>query len=462
MLEILDLKKYKHIHLIGIGGISMSAIAETLKNWQFVVTGSDLYSSTITDKLIKDGIEVKIGHDLENCKKANLIIFSSAISNTDPEILLAKENNIPLIDRGEFAGFLTKLYKEAICVSGTHGKTTTTSMISLCFINAKKDPSIEVGAILDSIGGNYRIGNSDYFIIETCEYKENFLKFFPNTEVILNIDNDHLDYYKTFDNVIKAFQKFSLRLDENGVLITNADDKNCYNLKNIVKSKFISYGINNKSANFIAENITFDNNGFPNFEVYKNNTFFDTFKLSVTGKHNVLNALACIAVSDYHGISKEVIKKSLKDFTGAERRLQFKGTLPKNISIFDDYAHHPTEIKATAEAIKNKKYNKSWVIFQPHTYSRTKFLLNDFADAISNFDNIIILDIYAAREKNTFDISSKDLVEKINANENKAIYIPNFDDVVSFIKNNVKENDIIITLGAGTVTNIGPMLLNKS
>lgn len=460
-LEISDLKKYKHIHLIGIGGISMSAIAETLKKWGFIVTGSDLNSTTITDKLIKDGIEVKIGHDLENCKNSNLIIFSSAISNTDPEILLAKENIIPLVDRGTFAGFLTKLYKESICVSGTHGKTTTTSMISSCFINAQKDPSIEVGAILDFIGGNYRIGNSDYFIIETCEYKENFLKFFPNTAVILNIDNDHLDYYKTFDNVVKAFKNFALRLDENGVLVTNADDNNCYELRNIVKSKFISYGINNQEANFIAKNITFNDEGFAKFEVYKNNTLFDIIELSVTGKHNVLNALACIAVCDYHGISKEIIKKSLKDFTGAERRLEFKGTISKNVRIFDDYAHHPTEIKATANAVKNKKYNQSWVIFQPHTYSRTKFLLDDFADAISNFDNIIILDIYAAREKNTFEISSKDLVDKINSNGKKATYMPDFNEVVSYIKNNVNENDIVITLGAGTVTNIGPMLLQE-
>ena len=334
-------------------------------------------------------------------------------------------------------------------------------MISSCFINAQKDPSIEVGAILDFIGGNYRIGNSDYFIIETCEYKENFLKFFPNTAVILNIDNDHLDYYKTFDNVVKAFKNFALRLDENGVLVTNVDDNNCYELRNIVKSKFISYGINNQEANFIAKNITFNDEGFAKFEVYKNNTLFDIIELSVTGKHNVLNALACIAVCDYHGISKEIIKKSLKDFTGAERRLEFKGTISKNVRIFDDYAHHPTEIKATANAVKNKKYNQSWVIFQPHTYSRTKFLLDDFADAISNFDNIIILDIYAAREKNTFEISSKDLVNKINSNGKKATYMPDFNEVVSYIKNNVNENDIVITLGAGTVTNIGPMLLQE-
>ena len=458
-IELTDLSKYKHIHLIGIGGISMSAIAETLHNWNHTVTGSDASQSEITDKLNAHGIITTIGHDLINAKKADLIIYSAAIQDTDPEMIIAKENNIPIVGRGQFVGYLTKLYKEAICISGTHGKTTTTSMISICFVNAQKDPTIEVGAILDSIGGNYRVGNSEYFILESCEYKGNFLKFFPNTEVILNIDNDHLDYYKNFDNIVKTFQDFSLILEEDGLLVTNADDTNCLHLKDIVKSKFISYGIENQEADFVAQNITFDANGFANFDIYKNKEFYANIQLSVAGKHNILNALACTAVCDYYGISKDIIKQSLKEFTGAERRLEFKGKLNNTVSIFDDYAHHPTEIKATANAIKNKNYNETWVVFQPHTYSRTKSLLNDFAESIIGFDNIIVLDIYAAREKNTFNISSEDLVEKINSLGKKARYMPDFEEVVSFLKSNVKENDIILTLGAGTVTEIGPMLL---
>lgn len=457
--QILDLSNYKHIHLIGIGGISMSAIAETLHNWNYTVTGSDLNRSEITDNLNKHGIPTVIGHDLENSKKADLIVYSAAISDTDPEIITARECNIPIIGRGTFVGYLTKLYNEAICISGTHGKTTTTSMISTCFIDAEKDPSIEVGAILDSIGGNYRVGNSEYFILESCEYKGNFLKFFPNTAIILNIDNDHLDYYKTFENIVKAFNDFAQIVEPDGLVIVNGDDKNCFAMKNIVKSKFLSYGIENKNCNFVAKNIEFDENGFAKFDVYKNNEFYNTFSLSVAGRHNVLNALACISTCDYYNISKEIIKNSLKKFTGAERRLEFKGKLNNNVSIFDDYAHHPTEIKATSNAIKNKKYNKSWVIFQPHTYSRTKNHLNDFADSLLDFDNIILLDIYAARETNTFDISSKDLAEKINSKGKNAIYMPDFNEVVSYIKNNVKDNDIVITLGAGTVTEIGPMLL---
>ena len=458
-IEIADLSKYKHIHLIGIGGISMSAIAETLNNWKYKVTGSDLYQSEITDSLQKNGISVVIGHDLENSKNADLIIYSAAISDDDPEMIIAKENNIPIIDRGNFVGFLTKLYKQAICVSGTHGKTTTTSMISVCFINGLKDPTVEVGALLKEINGNYRIGNSEYFILESCEYKANFLKFNPNTAVILNIDNDHLDYYKTFENVVKAFQNFALLIDKDGLLVTNADDKNCFALKDIAKCKFISYGLENENADFIAKNISFNDSGFPKFDVYKAKNYYTTIELSIAGKHNILNALACIAVCDYYNISKDVISSSLKSFTGANRRLEYKGTIGENVLIFDDYAHHPTEIKATSDAIKNKKYNESWVIFQPHTYSRTKLLLNAFADSISDFDNIIITDIYAAREKDTLGVSSLDLVNKLNEKGKNAKYISDFDEIVKFLKDNVKENDLILTLGAGTVTNIGPMLV---
>ena len=414
----------------------------------------------ITDTLNSHGIKVTIGHDLENCKKADLIIYSAAIKDDDPEIVLAKENNIPLITRGKFVGYLTKMYKDSICISGTHGKTTTTSMISVCFINAQKDPSIEVGAILKNIGGNYRVGNSDYFIVESCEYQANFLQLFPKVEVILNIDDDHLDFYKTFDNVVKAFQDFALILDENGLLVTNADDSNCMNLKNITKSKFISYGIENENADFTAKNISFDKNGFAIFDAYKSNEFYYHFELSVAGKHNISNALACIAVCDFYNIDKKTIASSLKSFTGASRRLEFKGSF-NDISVFDDYGHHPTEISAVANAIKNKEYGESWVVFQPHTYSRTSAHLDEFAKVLQDFDNIILVDIYAAREKNTIGISSKDLASKIEELGKKCHYISDFSDVVKYIKENAKPHDLVLTLGAGTVTNIGDMLVEK-
>ena len=436
----------------------MSAIAETLFNWGFNVTGSDTTQSEITDKLIKHGIKVTIGHDLENPKKADLIVFSAAIKDEDPEMILAKENKVQIVGRGEFVGWLTSLYNESICVSGTHGKTTTTSMISVCFVEAQKDPTIQVGAILKDIGGNYRVGNSEYFILESCEYKANFLQFIPNTEIILNIDNDHLDFYKTFDNVVKAFRDFASIPDKHGVVIANADDKNCLNLKDVVKGKFITYGIENENADFIAKDIYFDDNGFAKFKIYKQSKFVQEIKLSVAGKHNVLNATACFAVCDYYNIDSKTIKKALKNFTGAERRLEYKGSF-NNISIFDDYGHHPTEILATSKAIKNKRFNESWVIFQPHTYSRTKTHLDSFARVLENFDHIIVVDIYAAREKNTFDISSKDLVDKIISNGKKALYMPDFNEVAKYIKENAKPKDLVLTLGAGTVTEIGPMII---
>lgn len=454
-----ELKQYKSIHLIGIGGISMSAIAETLLNWGFKVTGSDSTESEITNRLKSHGIEVTIGHDLENPKKADLIVFSAAINDEDPEMVIAKECGKKIVGRGEFVGWLTSLYSESICVSGTHGKTTTTSMISVCFVEANMDPTIQVGALLKDIGGNYRVGNSEYFILESCEYKANFLQFIPNTEVILNIDNDHLDFYKTFDNIVKAFTDFAKIPDETGCVIVNADDKNCLSLKEVVKGKFITYGVENESADFVAKDISFNDNGFAKFKVYKEGKYVEEIELSVAGNHNVLNALACFAVCDYYKMNPETIKTALKKFTGAERRLEYKGTF-NEVSIFDDYGHHPTEILATSKAIKNKKYNESWVIFQPHTYSRTLTHLDSFAKVLENFDNIIVVDIYAAREKNTFGISSKDLVDKINLNGKNAIYMPDFTEVAKYIKENAKPKDLVLTLGAGTVTNIGPMILD--
>ena len=458
--EINSLDGYNRIHLIGIGGISMSAIAETLKAWGYTVTGSDLHGSDLTEKLMADGIDVTIGHSEKNTSLADLIIYNAAIPEDDPEMVIAKINNIPTIGRGKFVGFMTRKYQEAICVSGTHGKTTTTSMLACCFVEAGLDPSIEVGAVLKEINGNYRIGKSEYFILESCEYKGNFLNFNPNSAIILNIDNDHLDYYKTFENVVKAFDTFAGIVDEKGVLVTNADDENCLKLKEYTKAKFVTYGIENPSADFVAKNIVFDDNGFAEFDCQKNGEDYLHLKLSVAGRHNVLNSLACIGICDFYHVDKNAIQKALKEFTGASRRLEYKGSF-NEISVFDDYAHHPTEIEATAKAVQNKKYNESWVIFQPHTFSRTIEHLKDFAKALSNFDHIILTDIYAAREIDTGEVSSNDVVREIEKLGKKAICISNFEDIVNYVHENAKQKDIIITLGAGNVTSIGPMLVNN-
>ncbi len=454
-----ELLPYKRIHMIGIGGVSMSGIAEILKNFGYTVTGSDRTDSDSIHKLIETGIPVTIGHDFENLKRAGAVVYTAAIAKDDPELVLAKELNLPVIERSTVLGKITKAYEETICVSGTHGKTTTTSMISLCFVDAKKDPSIQVGAYLKPINGNYRVGNSDYFIIEACEYVESFLKFFPKTEVILNIDNDHLDYFKNIENIKKSFTKYMKLLPSNGLLVINHDDANCNEILSNAKCQVITYGINHQDSDYFAKNIQFDENGFPSFDVYYHNRFLENISLSVVGAHNVLNALACIAVCSYYGISPKQVKKTLSRYTGADRRFEYKGSFDE-VKVFDDYGHHPTEVMATAKALQQKHYQESWVVFQPHTYSRTKNHLQDFAKALCEFDHVIVTDIYAARETNKYNVSAKTLVSAVEKLGKEARYISSFEDIVSFLHENAKSGDIVLTLGAGTVTEVGPMLVH--
>lgn len=436
----------------------MSGISEILTHWGYTVTGSDLADSPTLARLNSHGIKSTVGHDLDSLRQSDLVVYSAAISSTDVEMLEAEKLNIPTMERADFLGEITKMFKNTIGISGTHGKTTTTSLISVCFVEAGLDPNIQVGADLKEIEGNYRTGNSDYFILEACEYVESFLKFRPRAEVVLNIDNDHLDYFKNFDNIKNAFVKYTKLLPDDGLLVLNGDDENCLSLQAFTNAKTITYGINNTSADFTAKNIVFDSNGFPTFDVYYKNEFYDTMSLSVRGAHNVLNALAAISVCHHYGIEKNYIKSALKKFTGASRRFEFKGKLD-TVSIFDDYAHHPTEILATANALNKITFNKSWVVFQPHTYSRTIQHLDEFAEALLPFDNIIITDIYAAREKNIYGVSSKDLVDKLQAIGKSVTYLSDFDEIVKLVKSRVQENDVVITLGAGTVTKIGPMIL---
>ena len=456
-MEGFDIHNYKHIHMIGIGGISMSGIAEILVNSGFTVTGSDASQSDITDKLTQNGIIVTIGHDFENLKKSNLVVYSAAIKQDDPEIVEAKRLNIPTIERGDFLGQITKLYKDTICISGTHGKTTTTSMVSLCFLEAEKDPTIQVGAILKPIDGNYRVGSKNYLIIEACEYVESFLKFFPKSEIILNMDNDHLDYFKTFENIKNAFIKYVKLLPDNGLLVVNADDANCLDLAKYTNAKVLTYGINSADVDFYAKNLVCDNRGCYQFDVYKNGEFLDLFKLNVPGTHNILNALACIALCDAYLLDIQAIKNGLFKFSGADRRFEYIGSY-NGFDVYDDYAHHPTEILSVANACKNIVHNKSWAIFQSHTYSRTQILLDDFAKALSNFDNVIITEIYAARETNQFGIKPQDLVDKLVSSGKNAIYIEKFEDIAKYIKENAKEKDIVFTIGAGTITKLGRMI----
>ena len=458
MPNIERIKKYNKIHMVGIGGVSMSGIAEILVNWGFTVTGSNNVENENTKKLEKAGIKVFIGHNAENVIGSDVVVHTAAVKDDNIELKTAKNLGIPTIERADFLGEITRCFSDTITIAGTHGKSTTTSMVSLCFLEANQDPSIQVGADLSQIDGNYKVGNSEHFIIESCEYVESFLKFSPKSEIILNIDNDHLDYFKTFENVKNAFVKYVKLLPDDGVLVVNGDDKNCLDLPQYTHAKALTYGITNKNVDFFAVNIVFDNDGFPEFDVYSHDKFYERIKLHVPGMHNVLNALGCIALCNEYGLSSTDIKNGLSKFTGVGRRFEFKGKV-NNASVYDDYGHHPTEIVATAKALMNKKYNQSWVVFQPHTYSRTKLLMDDFAKALLNFDNIILLDIYAARENNTYNVSSEDLANKIKTLGKNALFIKDFDECVSYLKSHVHENDIIITQGAGTVTEIGGKLV---
>ena len=436
----------------------MSGIAEILHNWGFEVSGSNNANNENVDKLTETGIQVKIGHSAENVVGSDVVVYTAAISQDNPELVHAKELGIPTIERSTFLGELTRCFENTITIAGTHGKTTTTSMVSLCFLEALKDPSIQVGATLPQIDGNYLVGNSEYFIIEACEYVESFLEFSPKSEIILNIDNDHLDYFKNFENIKNAFVKYVKLLPDDGLLVVNGDDYNCLDLPQHTNAKCLTYGITNKNTDFFAVNIVFDENGCAEFDVYNNNSLFGRFKLSVPGMHNVLDSLGCIALCSEYGISVEHIQSALLKFKGACRRFEYKGFV-NGANVFDDYGHHPTEILATAKALMAKKYNKSWVVFQPHTYSRTYNLLNDFAKVLLNFDNVIIVDIYAAREINTYGITSEDLVNKIKDFGKEALYLPDFDECTTYLKSHVEDGDIVLTLGAGTITKIGDMLV---
>ena len=458
MPNLQELQQYKNIHMIGIGGSSMSGIAEILKKWNFNVTGSDSTESEVTNDLIANDIPVYIGSNPMNVDRCDLVVYSAAIKPENPELVRARELGIPTVERKEIMGELTRAFRNSICVSGTHGKSTTTSMIAQCFLDAQKDPTIQIGAVLDSIGGNYRVGESEYFIIEACEYSASFLDFFPKVEVILNIDNDHLDYYKTMENVKAAFVEYVKLLPDDGILVYNADDENCRGLSAHTKAKCISFSTKTNKANFTAKNISYDANGCASFDVYKNNAFYKTFKLGVPGEHNVYDALACIAVCSQFDIDKNSVKDTLKVYGGAERRFQYLGEV-NGAKVYDDYGHHPTEILAVANAVKKRKYNHSWVLFQPHTFSRTKALLDDFASVLTNFDNIIVTDIYAAREIDNHEVSARDIIDKIEALGRKAYYIKDLESIVDFVRRNAKEDDIIIAQGAGTITQVGHELV---
>ena len=454
-----DLKKYKNIYMIGIGGISMSGLAHILVNWGFNVSGSNNENNSMTDDLVNSGVNVYIGHDYNNINSdIDLIVYTAAIKEDNPEMIHAKELNIQVMERGLFLGELTKLFKDTIGISGTHGKTTTTSMVSECFLEGNMDPTIQVGSVLKSINGNYRVGNSDYFIIEACEYCDSFLNFKQKSAIVLNIDNDHLDYFKNIDNIKKSFKEYVSHLPSDGLLVINGDDDNCLDLALSTNAKVTTYGFD-KNNKYYADNICFDDNGFGEYDLYEKGNYIEHIKLSVVGKHNILNSLACIALCLHYKIDIVSIKSGLKKYTGASRRFEYKGML-NGAKVYDDYGHHPTEVNAVSESILNKKYNKSWVIFEPHTYSRVYNHAKDFAKSLVNFDNIIIVDIYAAREKNEYNVSVNNIIDELKKLGKNSIHISDYEEIKDYLNKNVEKDDLILTLGAGYITKLSDLLVN--
>ena len=451
--------KDKTIHFIGIGGISMSGIAKILFEEGATITGSDMQESK-TVKMLKDkGIKITIGEDPTFIDNADIVVYTAAIKDDNKELLRAKELKKELYERAKFLGILTKEYENVICISGTHGKSTTTGMISTCFLKDEKNPTIQIGAILPKIHSNSYVGEKKYFIMEACEYVDSFLSFFPTSAVILNIDNDHLDYFKNIDNIKKSFSKYAHLLPQNGNLVINADDENTMSIEK-PNVNTITYGIKN-DANVTAKNISYDNFGHPEFDVYYNNELFTHIKLNIFGNHNIYNSLACISICIIYNISKESIIKGLEEYSGVERRFEYIGTYKDNILVYDDYAHHPTEINSTYNSVKNVKCHENWVIFQSHTYSRTYKLLNDFANVLKKFDNIIIAPIYPARETNIWGVKESELVDLIKKENKNVVFIDSFSKIVDYLKANVKPNDFIITVGAGPVNEVGLKLLDK-
>jgi len=456
---MIELSKLRHIHFVGIGGIMMSGIAEILHKRDYIVSGSDRDHSTMTDHLRHIGISVSIGHFEDNVVGPELVVYSSAVPNDNVELVKARSLEIPVISRAEMIGLLMPEYNTSIAISGAHGKTTTTSMLSTIINKSEFDPTILVGGIAANLGSNVQIGDTSVMLLEACEYKENFLHFNQNVGVILNIDEDHLDYFDDLEHIIQAFIKFAQKIPEDGVLIINNDDYNAKKVISHVDCEVLTFGINTTS-DFQARNITFNNEGHSKFEVYHDDELFGAFILKFPGQHNIANALAAIVSAYTMEIPIDIIIDAVKSYEGTKRRFDILGKYNEAL-IIDDYAHHPNEIKATLAAVSKLPCEKITCIFQPHTYTRTNDLLLQFASAFNEADSIIITDIYAAREENTVNIHAKDLVNEI-ANENdKVKYIATFDEIVDYLKSTAQENEIILTLGAGNVREIGEKLMNK-
>lgn len=445
-----ELKKYlipgKHVHLIGIGGVSMRPLGLVLKEMGLLVTGSDMNSSVSTDELIANGICVAIGHQEKNIDGADCIIRTAAAHNDNPEVAAARSLGIPVFERAQAWGVIMQAYKNAICVSGTHGKTTTTSMVTHILMEANYDPTVMIGGNLPLLGAGHRVGSGDTIILESCEYCDSFLNFYPTLAVVLNIEADHLDYFKDLQDVQKSFRQFAM-LSTNGILANGDDPHVVQALDGLLH---VTFGFN-PSNRIRIQNMHAD---WRHFDVFCDDKFYCHVDLKVVGRHNALNALAAAGAAWMLGVPGEAVNRGLSTFTGADRRMQFKGNY-NGADVYDDYAHHPDELAATLEAAKSMGYNRVIVAFQPHTYTRTTALFHDFVKELKKADHLVLAEIYAARERNTTGISSMDLQQQIPG----SVYCGNLPEVTSYLKCIASEGDLILTVGAGDIFRAGEALL---
>lgn len=457
----IDLKQPKIAYFIGIGGISMSGFAELLHDNGFSVRGSDAAQSKITEHLSSLGIQVVYGQQYENITSdIDFVVYTAAIHPDNPEFRAAQDMGLPMMERAEMVGQVMKNYKNAIGISGTHGKTTTTSMLSHIFLNADLDPTISVGGILEAIHGNIRIGHSENFITEACEYTNSFLKFHPTAGVILNVDADHLDFFHDLDDIRASFRRFAELIPADGVLVVNTDIDKLDTIIHDLPCRIITFGLDS-DADYQAVDLRFDEQGCGSFELVRSgkNTGI-RIQLAVIGKHNIANALSVVALAEYYQIPLDQIQAGLLEFQGTERRFEEKGKF-QGVTVIDDYAHHPTEIKATLTAASKYPHNHLWCVFQPHTYSRTKALLHEFAEALSFAEHVILTDIYAAREADPGDISSRTLQEEMKQLGKEVCYISDFEEIQKYLLKNCVNGDLLITMGAGNVVEIGEKLVKK-
>ena len=454
----INFKNPIHVHFIGIGGISMSGLAEILLKEHFTISGSDAKQSALTNHLENMGATIFYPQKASNIIEGiDVVVYTAAIHEDNPEFTEAKRQNLPMLSRAELLGQLMTNYETPIAISGTHGKTTTTSMLSHILLEAETDPTISVGGILNAIGGNIRVGNSDIFVTEACEYTNSFLNFLPRISVILNVEEDHMDFFKDIHDIRNSFHKFSMLLPEDGLLVVNKNIEGLETITDGLVCKVVTYS-ETQDADYAAKNIEFDAFGNASFDLIKYGTYVDRITLSVAGNHNVSNALSALAVADALEIPLETSKKGILSFTGTVRRFEYKGER-NGFTIIDDYAHHPTEIRATLTSARNYPHRDIWCIFQPHTYTRTKAFFHEFAEALSLADHVILADIYAARETDTLGVSSEALAEELKKLGADAYYLPSFEAIENFVLEKVIHGDVLITMGAGDVVNIGENLL---